>query len=116
MGECELTSSAGRIVGMSLMLTGTLRCHALKRLPDYLRQDIEVMRNLPILLSTEDTDPSDQTPNAQHIRPTYVPLKEVASLDIKEGPNQISRENGKRRIVIQSNVRGQDIASFYFHR
>ena len=70
------------------------------------------MRNLPILLSTEDTDPSDQTPNAQHIRPTYVPLKEVASLDIKEGPNQISRENGKRRIVIQSNVRGQDIASF----
>lgn len=100
----------GRDAG--LIFQGDRRFDIVVRLPDYLRQDIEVMRNLPILLSTEDTDPSDQTPNAQHIRPTYVPLKEVASLDIKEGPNQISRENGKRRIVIQSNVRGQDIASF----
>jgi cobalt-zinc-cadmium resistance protein CzcA len=40
-----------------------------------------------------------------------VPLREVASLNFTEGPNQISRENGKRRIVVQANVRGRDIGS-----
>jgi len=42
----------------------------------------------------------------------YVPLKEVATLEIAYGPNQISRENGKRRIVVTSNVRGRDLGSF----
>ena len=31
--------------------------------------------------------------------------------DLTEGPNQISRENGKRRVVVTANVRGRDIAS-----
>ena len=43
---------------------------------------------------------------------TYIPLSEVASLDLAPGPNQVSRENGKRRIVISANVRGRDIGSF----
>jgi cobalt-zinc-cadmium resistance protein CzcA len=41
-----------------------------------------------------------------------LPLGAVATLGVTEGPNQISRENGKRRIVVQTNVRGRDIASF----
>ncbi len=45
-------------------------------------------------------------------RPDYVPLKEVARLEIAYGPNQISRENGKRRVVVTSNVRGRDLGSF----
>ena len=44
--------------------------------------------------------------------PAFVPLAAVAELDVAEGPNQISRENGKRRIVVQANVRGRDIGSF----
>ncbi|GJE59697.1 Cobalt-zinc-cadmium resistance protein CzcA [Methylobacterium trifolii] len=40
-----------------------------------------------------------------------VPLSQVAHLELMEGPNQISRENGKRRIVVTANVRGRDIAS-----
>ena len=95
-----------------LIFQGDRRFDIVVRLPDAMRQDIDLLRNLPILLPAEDNDPSDQTPNVQHIRPTYIPLKEVAFLDITEGPNQISRENGKRRIVVQANVRGQDIASF----
>lgn len=99
----------GRETG--LVFQGDRRFDIIVRLPDELRQDLEVIQNLPILLP-EDNDPSDQISIRQHIRPTYIPLKEVATLEIKDGPNQISRENGKRRIVIQSNVRGRDIASF----
>ncbi|HAW23796.1 MAG TPA: CusA/CzcA family heavy metal efflux RND transporter, partial [Pseudomonas sp.] len=42
----------------------------------------------------------------------YVPLGQLASIEVAPGPNQISRENGKRRIVITSNVRGRDLGSF----
>jgi cobalt-zinc-cadmium resistance protein CzcA len=42
----------------------------------------------------------------------YVPLAEVATLQLAPGPNQISRENGKRRVVVSANVRGRDLASF----
>ena len=42
----------------------------------------------------------------------YVPLSAVAQIEIAPGPNQISRENGKRRIVVTANVRGRDLGSF----
>jgi len=42
----------------------------------------------------------------------YVPLREVASLTLAPGPNQISRENGKRRLVVSANVRGRDLGGF----
>jgi cobalt-zinc-cadmium resistance protein CzcA len=45
-------------------------------------------------------------------RPAFVPLNQVARIAAVEGPNQISRENGKRRIVVQANVRGRDLGSF----
>jgi cobalt-zinc-cadmium resistance protein CzcA len=41
-----------------------------------------------------------------------VPLSSLAKIEVSEGPNQISRENGKRRIVVQANVRGRDLGSF----
>jgi cobalt-zinc-cadmium resistance protein CzcA len=41
-----------------------------------------------------------------------VPLGEVARIELSLGPNQISRENGKRRAVISANVRGRDLGSF----
>ena len=40
-----------------------------------------------------------------------VPLRQVATLKVVDGPNQISRENGKRRVVVQANTRGRDIGS-----
>jgi cobalt-zinc-cadmium resistance protein CzcA len=43
---------------------------------------------------------------------TYVPLHQLASIEVVPGPNQISRENGKRRVVVTSNVRGRDLGSF----
>ncbi|HEX5031771.1 MAG TPA: efflux RND transporter permease subunit, partial [Candidatus Eisenbacteria bacterium] len=45
-------------------------------------------------------------------RAEFVPLNAVARVRLEEGPNQVSRENGKRRVVVQANVRGRDLASF----
>ena len=42
----------------------------------------------------------------------YVPLSEIAQIDLAPGPNLISREDGKRRIVVTANVRGRDLSSF----
>jgi cobalt-zinc-cadmium resistance protein CzcA len=73
------------------------------RLPDALRSDPEALRRLPIALPRG---------NAGEARTSFIPLSEVASLDFAPGPNQVSRENGKRRIVVSANVRGRDIGSF----
>ncbi len=42
----------------------------------------------------------------------YVPLSEVAALELAPAPNQISRENGKRRVVVTANVRDRDLGGF----
>jgi cobalt-zinc-cadmium resistance protein CzcA len=42
----------------------------------------------------------------------YAPLSELAEIVVAPGPNQISREDGKRRIVVSANVRGRDLGSF----
>lgn len=72
------------------------------RLPEDLRADIETIRQLPINLPGQR--------EGRHV--AYVPLKSLAYVDIAPGPNQISRENGKRRVVVTSNVRGRDLGSF----
>ncbi len=42
----------------------------------------------------------------------FVPLADVAKVEVVIGPNQISREDGKRRVVVTANVRGRDLGSF----
>jgi cobalt-zinc-cadmium resistance protein CzcA len=69
-------------------------------LPEAVRQDVEALRRLPIALP-KGTGPT-----------SYVPLGEVASLDLSPGPNQVSREDGKRRVVVSANVTGRDLGSF----
>jgi cobalt-zinc-cadmium resistance protein CzcA len=99
----------GREAG--LVFQGDRRFDILVRLPDNLRSSMKVIENLPILLPDE-SDNADEKENLPHSRPRYLPLKEVATLNVTDGPNQISRENGKRRMVVQANVRGRDIGSF----
>lgn len=100
----------GREAG--LVFQGDRRFDILVRLPDTMREDLRVLENLPVLLPADDDNMSDRIANQPHTRPAYIPLKQVAKLEITDGPNQISRENGKRRVVVQSNVRGRDIGSF----
>jgi heavy metal efflux system protein len=61
-----------------------------------LRTDMEQMTRIPVPLPPGG----------------YVPLGAVADLVVEAGPNQVSRENGKRRVVVTANVRGRDIGSF----
>lgn len=101
----------GREAG--LVFQGDRRFDIIVRLPETVRQDLTSIQNLPILLPADDNNFSDRTIAGQpHTRPAYIPLGQVASIEITDGQNQISRENGKRRTVVQANVRGRDIGSF----
>lgn len=102
-------SIGGREAG--LVFQGDRRFDIMVRLPDSLRGDPAAIGNLPILLP-EESETADEKEGIPHTRPRYLPLKEVATLKVTDGPNQISRENGKRRMVVQANVRGRDIGSF----
>ena len=95
---------------------GDRRFQLVVRLPDTLRRDLEAIENLPVPLpqvQTSAEDPDAATaPAAERIRTGYIPLGAVARIALEEGPNQISRENGKRRVVVQANVRGRDLGGF----
>jgi heavy metal efflux system protein len=83
------------------------------RLPEDLRTNLDRLRALPIALPPKAKDDGDiSRVGTGPTMPRYIPLEEVAKLDIAPGPNQISRENGKRRVVVTANIRGRDIASF----
>jgi len=79
-----------------LVFEGDRRFEIVVRLTEKLRSDISALERLPIPL-----------PNGG-----YVPLREVATLKLAPGANQISRENGKRRLVVSANVRGRDLGGF----
>jgi heavy metal efflux system protein len=81
---------------------GDRRIDIMVRLPEAQRSRLEGLSALPIPLPPRD-DPS---------APTTVPLGEVAHIELSTGPNQISRESGKRRVVITANVRDRDLGSF----
>ncbi|SEF38901.1 efflux RND transporter permease subunit [Nitrosomonas ureae] len=98
----------GRTTG--LIFEGDRRFELQVRLPEQIRGDIETLKRLPIKLPVLNMSGGQNAPAAA--LPIYVALGEVADLQIVTGPNQISRENGKRRVVITTNVRGRDIGSF----
>jgi len=105
----------GREAGQ--VFQGDRRFDLIVRLPDALRGDVAALESLPIPLPEHDGEGgirylSSTSDNGEEPSRGYIPLSAVADLDIAEGPNQISRENGKRRIVVQANVRGRDLGSF----
>lgn len=76
------------------------------RLPEKLRNDLLALSRLPIRLPL-----ATSKANKKIVFP-YIPLSEVANLDITTGLNQIRRENGKRVVIIQANIRGADMSTF----
>jgi cobalt-zinc-cadmium resistance protein CzcA len=95
------TAIGGKEAGT--LFQGDRRFDILVRLPESVRNDLEAIKRLPLPLPREQSGAA---------RTSYIPLGEVATLDVAPGPNQVSRENGKRRIVVSANVRGRDIGSF----
>ncbi len=84
-----------------LVFQGDRRFDIVVRLPNAIRNDLEAVAALPVLL-----------PEAGGGVRQSVPLRDVARFTYSEGLNQVSRENGKRRVVVQANVRGNDLGSF----
>ncbi|MEW6559454.1 MAG: CusA/CzcA family heavy metal efflux RND transporter [Pseudomonadota bacterium] len=99
------TAIGGREAGT--LFEGDRRFDILVRLPESLRNDMESMKRLPIPLPRA----TGSTGGAEG-RTNFIQLAEVASFELAPGPNQVSRENGKRRIVVSANVRGRDVGSF----
>ncbi len=93
---------------------GDRRFPIVVRLPEEIRGKVDLVRQTPIPLpdSTAPTQELDGTMSEAGSVIRYIPLEAVADIQIAEGPNQISRENAKRRIVVQANIRGRDMGSF----
>ena len=112
----------GEVVGQ--VFEGDRRFDLVVRLPENLRQDIEALKRLPIRLK----EPSWEQSNAMEVSGEVegdadmlgialapaeaIPMIEVADVAFTLGPNQISRENGKRRVFVTANVRQRDLGSF----
>jgi cobalt-zinc-cadmium resistance protein CzcA len=96
--EVVAVAIGGRTAGQ--LYDGDRRFEIVVRLPETLRTNIDGLDRLPV--------PLPETTGARG----YVPLGSIARFEIATGPNQIGRENGKRRVIVTANVRGRDIGSF----
>ncbi|MGQ3683661.1 MAG: efflux RND transporter permease subunit [Candidatus Loosdrechtia sp.] len=92
--EVITTAIGGKVA--SQVLEGQMRFDLVVRFAEEARSNIEEIRNILI-----------NTPGGSR-----VPLSQLADISLEEGPAQINRENGHRRIVVECNVRGRDIGSF----
>ncbi|HEU4709274.1 MAG TPA: CusA/CzcA family heavy metal efflux RND transporter [Methylophilaceae bacterium] len=82
------------------VFNGDRRFDVVVRLPEKLRNDLDAIARLPIRLPGNDG------------KAAYTRLGEVATLNLAPGPNQFSRENGKRLVIVTANVRDRDIGSY----
>ncbi len=110
--EVVRTAIGGSVAGQ--IFEGDRRFDVVVRLPEALRVDLGAIDRLPILLPRHPGESGSEAPLRRVRAPesAFVPLGAVARLEVGTGPNQISRENGKRRVVVTANVRGRDIGSF----
>jgi cobalt-zinc-cadmium resistance protein CzcA len=105
------TAVGGEVAGQ--LFEGDRRFDIVVRLPEALRQDPSALQDLPIPLGRSDNeDESTRSAAWDSGTPRTVPLREVAKIETTLGPNQINRENGKRRVVVTANVRGRDLGGF----
>jgi cobalt-zinc-cadmium resistance protein CzcA len=91
-----------------VMFEGDKRFDIVVRLPEAQRTDARAIADLPVALPQKLGAEEHGTAYA----PNFVPLRSVARIELRTGPNQVSRENGKRRVVVTANVRGRDLGSF----
>ena len=105
------TAIGGTVAGR--LIEGDRRFDIIVRLPETLRQDPSALQNLAVPRADRGVpDESARPASWKGGEPQFVPLREVASVLDQPGPNQINRENGKRRVVVTANVRGRDLGSF----
>jgi cobalt-zinc-cadmium resistance protein CzcA len=107
------TAIGGRQAG--LVFEGDRRFNIVVRLADVVRGDLEALKNLPVPLPAGQGAPSRSSTGVPAspapMGAMSVPLRQLATFTFTEGPNQVSREDGRRRVVVTANVRGRDIGS-----
>lgn len=111
--EALRVAMAGNVVGQ--IFEGDRRFDLVVKLPESLRSDLDALARLPIPLPESIQREIDSDADALgliEIPPHTIPLQEVAEIEITLGPNQVSRDNGKRRVVVTANVRERDLGSF----
>ena len=103
---------AGKTAGH--VFEGDRRFPLVVRLPEHDRTDIEAIKRIPIPLPADKSGQAEQAlfGVADNPTPSFIPLSAIARFEQAPGPNQVTRENGKRRIVASCNIRGRDIGSF----
>jgi len=95
----------GREAGQ--IFEGDRRFDVVVRLPNAKRNDVDALGAIPVMLPSPLLSPGvEGTPEVS------VPLRRLASFRFSEGLNEISRDNGHRRIYIEANVSGNDLGSF----
>lgn len=105
------TAVGGEVAGQ--LFEGDRRFDIVVRLPESLRADPARLADLPIPLRDDaNADESSRGADWAGGVPRTVPLREVARIETVLGPNQINREDGKRRVVVTANVRGRDLGGF----
>nr|WP_312683028.1 CusA/CzcA family heavy metal efflux RND transporter [Stenotrophomonas chelatiphaga] len=108
------TAVGGTVAGQ--LFEGDRRFDIVVRLPEALRQDPAALADLPVslepALANGNADELSRGGSAASGGPRTVPLRELARIETSEGPNQVNRENGKRRIVVTANVRDRDLGGF----
>lgn len=103
LNVADVQEAFGNLVGgreVGTVFEGDRRFAITVRLPEGARNDVERLRRLPVALPARDG------------RAASIPLSEIATLSFVPEANQISRENGKRRVVVTANVRGRDLGGF----
>jgi len=99
VADTVATAIGGREAGN--VFEGDTRFNIVVRAPGAQRDDIAAIGAMPVMLPAVEGQPRQS-----------IPLRQLVEFRSTDGLNQISRENGKRRVVIQVNVRGRDIGSF----
>ena len=99
VADTVATALGGRPAG--LLFDGDRRFDIVVRTGEAQRNDLDALGALPVMLPAEEGRPH-----------ASVPLRQLATFRFTEGLNEISRDNGRRRIYVQANVRGRDIGSF----
>jgi heavy metal efflux system protein len=109
--EVVEAAMGGKVAGK--IYEGDRRFDLVVRLPEAYRVDVEALKRLPILLPQGRVTeaPVGRFIATQAPGPAYIPLSTVAEVQISPGPNQITRENSKRRVVTTFNVRSRDLGS-----
>ncbi len=91
---------------------GDQRSDLIVRLPEDIREKMDLLKEIPIPLAQGGEEEAHSVTGSSRHFSKFIPLGTIAEFKVIKGPNQISRENAKRRVVVTANVRGRDLGSF----